>query len=346
MSFTKIGLKSLVDHFNKHEIRPYGNLLTLSRYSIGFDASYFNRVCSAAGWETKINIESDSEDEPLLNDKIVFSALGFKHLESMDYSNYEWADIIYDLNDTNIPKKLENKYDFIVDGGTIEHIFNLPNVLENIYHLLKVGGTFFFDQPIFQGFNKGYFNTSPCLFYEYFLANKYEINSFFAYACKDGFYYIADPVINDIIYDDIPLIEGSVNAVCGSVTKTTKTSYDIIPYQGAYKKLWERDPNIDIDSIFSEADQKSIYLYGTGVFAKNMVSALPDKYKVKIAGFLSREWNEIGKSLYGYKIMSLDDIADTCRIIIIATSAQYQETIYRRIKQVGDSGIKVVRLYK
>ena len=34
------------------------------------------------------------------------------------------------------------KYDFVFDGGTIEHIFNVAQVLENIVNLIEVGGVF------------------------------------------------------------------------------------------------------------------------------------------------------------------------------------------------------------
>jgi len=34
------------------------------------------------------------------------------------------------------------KYDFVLDLGTIEHIFNVPQVCENIINLLNVGGIF------------------------------------------------------------------------------------------------------------------------------------------------------------------------------------------------------------
>ena len=64
----------------------------------------------------------------------------FKNVDSLDYSNYEGASVIHDLNkpcDPNMPK-----YDFIFDGGSIEHVFNIPQALENVINLLDVGGIF------------------------------------------------------------------------------------------------------------------------------------------------------------------------------------------------------------
>ncbi len=67
--------------------------------------------------------------------------LGFGEIEAMDFSAYEGADIIHDLNKKPV-RKLENKFDLIFDGGTIEHVFNVPMALEGVLRMLKPGGRF------------------------------------------------------------------------------------------------------------------------------------------------------------------------------------------------------------
>jgi len=73
------------------------------------------------------------------NSEAMFHKLGFQEVDSLDYSDYEGATIIHDLN-----KKIEakRKYNYIYDGGTIEHIFNIAQVLENVIDLLEVDGVF------------------------------------------------------------------------------------------------------------------------------------------------------------------------------------------------------------
>ena len=69
-----------------------------------------------------------------------FQDLGFKEVESLDNSPYEEATRIHNMNEplpANSPK-----YDYVYDGGTIEHIFNTPQVCENIINSLEVGGIF------------------------------------------------------------------------------------------------------------------------------------------------------------------------------------------------------------
>ena len=66
--------------------------------------------------------------------------IGFESIDSIDNSNYEGASIIHNMNNP-IPNNLK-KYDFVLDLGTIEHIFNVPQVCENIINLLNIGGIF------------------------------------------------------------------------------------------------------------------------------------------------------------------------------------------------------------
>ena len=70
----------------------------------------------------------------------LFKFLSYTTIDSLDYSDYEGATLIHDLNIPLPPNSM--KYDFVFDGGTIEHIFNVAQVLENIVNLVEVGGIF------------------------------------------------------------------------------------------------------------------------------------------------------------------------------------------------------------
>ena len=70
----------------------------------------------------------------------IFSDFGFKSIDSLDNSEYEGATRIHDMN-RPLPAD-SPRYDYIYDGGTIEHIFNCPQVCENIINSLEVGGIF------------------------------------------------------------------------------------------------------------------------------------------------------------------------------------------------------------
>jgi hypothetical protein len=70
----------------------------------------------------------------------LFTDIGFENVDSLDNSSYEGASIIHNMNNP-IPCDFK-KYDYILDAGTIEHIFNTPQVCENIINLLNIDGIF------------------------------------------------------------------------------------------------------------------------------------------------------------------------------------------------------------
>ena len=88
--------------------------------------------------------------------------------DSMDISNYEGANLIYDLNN---PIDLGRTYDLVIDGGTLEHIFNVPIALENISSLLKVGGKIIHFSPANNHMGHGFYQFSPELFASFYSTN-------------------------------------------------------------------------------------------------------------------------------------------------------------------------------
>jgi hypothetical protein len=104
----------------------------------------------------------------------IFKLLGFKSIKSLDSSNFEDATLIYDLN-TPITNDALGEYDFVYDGGTTEHIFDQLTVLDNLYKLLKIGGFVIHHTPANNFMDHGYHQPSPSFYYEYYMANGFEL---------------------------------------------------------------------------------------------------------------------------------------------------------------------------
>lgn len=72
-----------------------------------------------------------------------FEKIGFPGIETLDANDYEFPNggpiRVHDLN-LPVPRDLRERYGFIYDGGTTEHVFNVPVALENLFHMLKPGG--------------------------------------------------------------------------------------------------------------------------------------------------------------------------------------------------------------
>jgi hypothetical protein len=77
----------------------------------------------------------------LATDRSIFRALGLPaaRIKAIDVSPYEGAEIIHDLNQP-IPATLRGCADFVVDGSTLDNVFDPAMVLRNYAQLLRPGG--------------------------------------------------------------------------------------------------------------------------------------------------------------------------------------------------------------
>ncbi len=95
-----------------------------------------------------------------------FARLGYPPMHSMDASAYEGCDITHDLNDP-LPDTLRNRFDLVIDGGTIEHVFNTPQALDNVFHMLKNDGLFISINGMTGWAGHGFYQFSPELVWRY-----------------------------------------------------------------------------------------------------------------------------------------------------------------------------------
>ncbi len=95
--------------------------------------------------------------------------LGADLVESVDLSNFEGATIEHDLN-VPFPSKYQQQFDVVIDGGTLEHIFDFPRALWNCLATLRIGGHFIGISPADNQFGHGFYQFSPELFFRIFTA--------------------------------------------------------------------------------------------------------------------------------------------------------------------------------
>ena len=109
--------------------------------------------------------------------------IGFEIIDSIDNSNFEGASIIHNMN-TPISSDFK-KYDYVLDLGTTEHIFNTPQVCENIINLLNVGGIYLAVTPNNNLSGHGMYQFSP-EFYLSAFSKKYGMEVQQLYIGKSG----------------------------------------------------------------------------------------------------------------------------------------------------------------
>lgn len=100
--------------------------------------------------------------------------LAARSVRSLDYSDYQQADIVHDLNQP-LPQDLRNSFDALIDGGSIEHIFDIRQVLANYMALVRTGGSVFILTTANNLCGHGFYQFSPEFFYRVFApANGFE----------------------------------------------------------------------------------------------------------------------------------------------------------------------------
>lgn len=109
-------------------------------------------------------------------DKFLTTFLDTKSVTSMDCSDYERCDIKHDMN-RPIPREYFNRFDALIDGGTLEHIFNVPVAVANYMNMVKQGGSIFIWTMANNHLGHGFYQFSPELFYSIFNSvNGFAIN--------------------------------------------------------------------------------------------------------------------------------------------------------------------------
>ena len=93
--------------------------------------------------------------------------LGCRSVTSLDFSDYEGAEITHDLNQP-VPPELVNAFDFILDGGTLEHVFDIAMAYRNIGQMLRENGLFIGINPANNYLGHGFYQLSPELLWRVF----------------------------------------------------------------------------------------------------------------------------------------------------------------------------------
>ena len=97
----------------------------------------------------------------------LFEALGATEIESLDYSDYEGARHIHDMNQPWPEGRPPRQFDVVFDGGTLEHVFNFPQALLNAASLVKVGGSLLSVTPADGWLGHGFYQPQPELFFRF-----------------------------------------------------------------------------------------------------------------------------------------------------------------------------------
>ncbi|TLH67471.1 SAM-dependent methyltransferase [Mycolicibacterium cosmeticum] len=181
----------------------FDNVLTLGHQSLHLfpaEARYFrNAYRDMLGTAAPATADHHWDDYV---DDFLRGYLGAQSVTVLDASAYEGAEAIHDMN-YPVPRAWHDRYDVIIDGGSLEHIFNVPVAFSNLANMLKVGGTIFINTPANNMMGHGFYQFSPELMFRIFAeANGFALRDVLLYEArypgveltkKDTVYKVVDP---------------------------------------------------------------------------------------------------------------------------------------------------------
>ncbi|HKO28707.1 MAG TPA: hypothetical protein VJU80_14710 [Solirubrobacteraceae bacterium] len=94
----------------------------------------------------------------------LFQQLGATEVHTLDTSDYEGADILWDLNQP-VPPELHSRFTVLLDAGSLEHIFNAPVALMSYMRMVRPGGHLLLALPANNLCGHGMYQFSPEFFY-------------------------------------------------------------------------------------------------------------------------------------------------------------------------------------
>ena len=127
----------------------------------------------------KSNFAKETKQKIISLDRDIRSPYLFKEVYEVDKFNIldiskdEGADFIYDLNEPIFDQSILSQYDYLLDLGTQEHVFNNTNFLSNVFNLLKDNGKYIFEVPANCELEHGFRQYSPTFFYDLCCANNH-----------------------------------------------------------------------------------------------------------------------------------------------------------------------------
>lgn len=219
----------------EHQRSPLsGPVLTLGRQNIL--ASWKTLCCL---FEDQGTTAAHKPESRRPTDRELFQMLGKLDVFALDVLDEENPDYIWDLNKP-INDELRGRFGVIIDGGTLEYVFDVRTALANVTDMLRIGGRVIHMSPASNYLEHGFYQFSATLYSDYYAVNNFE----------DIQCYIFE---HDIERDDSghgewdvwrwnprrPFCRLQSNRQLGVIctaTKTPASTSHVIPQQGVYDR--------------------------------------------------------------------------------------------------------------
>jgi SAM-dependent methyltransferase len=259
--------------FNEGRRRPFvGKVLQLGRQDIFFNREEYEEIAVLSGFSVRPEpllpfVAARGQTKNVLSDIEFFRRLGFDEVFSLDFFDDGLpGSLVFDLNSDEPPPSSLGRYDFIFDGGTLEHLFHVPNALRNLHALLNPGGRVLHLNPASNMIEHGFYSFSPCFYEDYYEANGYKICDVRIFKITPGNVYEAwtlDLRPKSDLHRLNLMQEGSLGSatcnMCVVVEKTPESTAGKKPIQRFYRQPFPTIQEwMDADKIYPKENGHKI----------------------------------------------------------------------------------------
>lgn len=231
-----------------HKEQPItGNVLALGKQTIKLSINKLIEIFKENSCEINPNLDLNNLKKDIssrfretdsMDDSTFFKFFSDLNYQTLDVTDYEGASIIHDLNNP-IPTELEGQFDFIIDGGTFDHLFDLKNCFENVVKLMKPDGRIFQWNAASNYSNAGYLSFSADYFYDYYILNKFtKCQTYFAQShCMSAPNWYITEFVPDASAQRYPEFKRTsfYSMVIVVATKGKDSTYNVAPIQLQYR---------------------------------------------------------------------------------------------------------------
>jgi hypothetical protein len=214
-----------------------GEVLTLGRQQLNVYPRKMAAVLGKHGLPREDYLR-EAAKSPLQYAEPCLKALGATRVYSLDASDFEGADFVHNLNEP-APEHLTNRFDTVIDGGTLEHVFNFPAAMATCMSMVKVGGRFIMHTVANNMCGHGFYQFSPELVYRIFSSeNGFETERVIVHRLGpyNQWYEVPDP---NAIQSRIQLITFTpIQMLVQARRVKTAPIFASAPQQSDYTQLW------------------------------------------------------------------------------------------------------------
>lgn len=218
----------------------FNSTVTIGRQGIHLPQDFLDKLSKS---EKKYKTDDFCEE-------FLKSEFGSTTVDSIDNSPYEGASIIHDMNLPIAPNLLE-KYDTIIDGGCLEHIFDIKQALSNCSNLCRVGGQIIHILPADNFCGHGFWQFSPELFASLYTPdNGYRETEIFLASLEDtSNWYVAEKMGKGKRFE----ISSAAPVYILARTVLARRNPSIKVQQSDYEHLWTKTESKDCAAIENDA---------------------------------------------------------------------------------------------